>query len=441
MRPILIFIFLLFSFSAPAQMTTRVIRDSLNIPWEILWGPDDHIWFTQRNGYVCRMEPVSGHIDTLLHETAAVAQGEGGMLGMALHPDLSSQPYVYVAYNYNQGGYKERVVRYTYSNNALGSPVTLVDNIAASNIHNGCRLLVVGDKLFITTGDAANTGLPQSVSSLNGKVLRINLDGSVPADNPIPGSRVWSWGHRNAQGLIHANGHLYATEHGPNSDDEINIIHRGRNYGWPDVRGFCDEPAEVSFCNDSSVVEPLRAWTPTIAVCGIDYYNHPMFPALQGSILMTTLKEQQLYRLKLNGSFDSVTNVSVVFNNTFGRLRDVCISPQGEIYISTSSSGNANKIIELYDPAFTAVTDIAGSSEIAIYPNPMGDYTLVRLPSALQQQELAYSIVSESGKTVIRGVLKQSGERIATGSLPRGVYHIRITDKEGKHYSRKILKQ
>ncbi|RYZ50565.1 MAG: PQQ-dependent sugar dehydrogenase, partial [Sphingobacteriales bacterium] len=329
---------LLFCNSTNAQMTTRVLRDSLFIPWELVYGPDDHIWFTQKNGFICRLNPDTRHIDTLFHETNTVVNGEGGMLGMALHPQFPAQPYVYVAYEYTQGSYKERIVRYTYGSNVLASPQIIFDNITGAGIHNGCRLLIVGDKLFITTGDAANQSTPQNLQSVNGKTLRINLDGSIPSDNPLPGNPVWTWGNRNAQGLVYANGKLYSSEHGPGSDDELNILEKGRNYGWPNVTGFCNTGTEISFCNDSNVVEPLVAWTPTLATSGIDYYNHAMFPALQHSILMTTLKNETLYQLKLNGTFDSVTAVTPINIPNFGRLRDICVSPEGRIYISTSES-------------------------------------------------------------------------------------------------------
>src|SRR4030095_1738498 len=119
-------------------------------------------------------------------------------------------------------------------------------------------------KLFVTTGDASNQSLAQSISSPNGKVLRLNLDGTIPADNPVAGNPYWSWGHRNPQGLVYANNILYSSEHGPSNDDEVNIIERGRNYGWPNVQGFCDAGSEPAFCTANNVREPLKAWTPTI---------------------------------------------------------------------------------------------------------------------------------------------------------------------------------
>jgi glucose/arabinose dehydrogenase len=140
------------------------------------------------------------------------SQGEGGLLGMALDPDFNVTPHIFVAYNYeNNGDYREKIVRFNYNGAALINPQIIFDNVDAAGIHNGCRLLIVDQKLFITTGDAANQSSPQKTSSVNGKILRLNLDGTIPADNPIPGSPVWSYGHRNAQGLVHANNLLYRT--------------------------------------------------------------------------------------------------------------------------------------------------------------------------------------------------------------------------------------
>jgi len=325
-----------------------VIADGLNYPWEILWGPDNHIWMTERNGRISRLNPSTGTVIPIHTVTETVSNGEGGMLGMALHPNFSVTPHVFVAYNYTAGGYKEKVVRFTYNGSALTNPVTIIDNITAASIHNGCRLVITPDlKLFITTGDAANQSLPQNSSSVNGKVLRLNLDGSVPSDNPIGGNPLWSLGHRNAQGLVFANNKLYASEHGPDSDDEINIIEKGRNYGWPTVKGFCNESGEQTFCAANNIKEPLKAWTPTVAACGMDYYNNSLIPQWKNSLLMVSLKNARLYQMKLDDSFNNITGTNEYFNNAHGRLRDVCISPEGKVYLCTSNGGNNDKIIEI----------------------------------------------------------------------------------------------
>jgi glucose/arabinose dehydrogenase len=267
---------------------------------------------------------------------------------MVLHPGFATTPQVFVVYDYNSGSnYREKVVRYTYNGTTLVNPVTLLDNIAASSIHNGSRLVITPDlKLFITTGDASNQSLPQNTAAVNGKILRINLDGSIPADNPVAGNPYWSFGHRNPQGLVYANNRLYSSEHGPNNDDEINIIEKGGNYGWPNVEGFCDNGSEQGFCSANNVRQPLKNWTPTAAVSGLDYYNSDLIPQWKNSLLVVALKNSRLYQMKLDDTFSTITQTNEYFTNDHGRMRDICISPDGKVYICTSNGGN-DKIIEV----------------------------------------------------------------------------------------------
>lgn len=330
------------------EIRDSVIVNNLSLPWEILWGPDNHIWMTERGGEISRVNPSTGNVTVLLSIDEVDSRGEGGLLGMVLHPNFASTPHVFVVYNYNSGaaGYREKVVRYTYNGSGLNDPFILIDNIEAANIHNGSRLLIAGDKLFISTGDAADQSLPQNKSSLNGKILRLNLDGSVPGDNPIAGNAYWSFGHRNPQGLVFANNKLYSSEHGPSDNDEINIIEKGRNYGWPTVHGACNTQGEQDFCNSNNVVEPIQAWTPTIATCGLDYYNNDLIPQWKNSLLLVTLKNSRLYQLKLDDTFTNVANTNEYFNDKYGRMRDLCISPHGKVYICTSNGSN-DKIIEI----------------------------------------------------------------------------------------------
>ncbi len=325
-----------------------IIVSGLNYPWEILWGPDNLIWMTERGGKISRMNPETGTV-TLLHTIAdVISTGEGGLLGMVLHPNFTTTPHVFVAYNYNSGGYKEKIVRFTYSGTALINPVTIIENISASSIHNGCRLLITPDlKLFITTGDASNQALPQNTSSTSGKVLRLNLDGTIPADNPVAGNAYWSFGHRNPQGLVYANNILYSAEHGPSTDDEVNIIEKGRNYGWPNVHGFCDASGEQTFCSANNVKEPLKVWTPTVAVCGLDHYYNDLIPQWKNSLLLVALKDARLYQLKLDAANTSISSTTEYFAGSYGRMRDICISPAGKVYICTSNGGNNDKIIEV----------------------------------------------------------------------------------------------
>jgi glucose/arabinose dehydrogenase len=340
---------------APGNLKTRVLNNTLNFPWEILWGPDNYIWFTEREGRVKRMNPTTG--ETILVATisdVASTTNFNGLLGIALHPQFSSTPFVYLIYNYfdAEGDYMQKIVRYSYNGTTLITPQILVDGIVGKIggdfIHNGSRLIIGSDmKLYATTGDAnLRFDLPQNTSSLNGKVLRINLDGSIPADNPY-GNAVWTIGHRNAQGLVFALGKLYSSEHGETTNDEINIIERGRNYGWPYVEGFCDLSTEQTFCTANNVREPIYTWTPTVAPSGTEFYDKDQIPQWKRSLLVTFLKDRRLRQMKLDETGTVIEGVHDFFVSEFGRLRDVAISPDGKVYLCTDNGKNADMIIEV----------------------------------------------------------------------------------------------
>ena len=336
----------------PNQINPKVIAQNLQNPWELAWGPDNYIYFTGRTGTVSRINPSTGAITKLITLTDCKQAGTGGLLGLVLHPQFLQQPYVYITYDYDKAGkYTQKVVRYTYSANKLISPLIVMDNIAVgAPDHHGSRLMISDNFLYITTGDGG--GGPdgksaQDLKSLSGKVLRVNLDGSVPPTNPYPASAIWSYGFRNSQGLVYANGKIYTSEHGPDNDDEINIIEKGRNYGWPIVMGYCDQSTELSFCSAQNVRQPIKAWTPTIAPSGIDYYsNAGAIAQWRNSLLVCTLKNMRLMQLKLSADGSSITDTKEFFTNTYGRLRDICISPQGKVYLCTDNGTN-DKIIEI----------------------------------------------------------------------------------------------
>jgi glucose/arabinose dehydrogenase len=202
----------------------------------------------------------------------------------------------------------------------------------------------------VSTGDASIPSMAQDITSPSGKILRMNTDGNIPTDNPMAGNRAWSWGHRNPQGMVFANNILYTSEHGPAIEDEINIIEKGRNYGWPNVNGLCDG-LELNFCTNNNVKEPIfSSGSGTLAYCGLDYYNNARIPQWQNSLLLVTLKDQSLRQLKLSNDGLTVVSSKPYFKNLFGRLRDVCISPEGRVYICTSNGNVADKIIEIQKP-------------------------------------------------------------------------------------------
>lgn len=336
--------------TTPVQLNTRAVISTLDIPWELIWGPDNYLWVTERYGRISRVNPETGDQQVLTTISEVRQNGEGGLLGMALHPSFTQNPFVYVVYNYDSAnGYREKVVRFRYQNNTLEAPTTLLENIPASSIHNGSRLLITRDsKLLVTTGDASNTALPQNLNSLSGKVLRLNLDGSVPNDNPIAGSYVYTWGHRNAQGLAyHPSGRIYMSEHGPNNDDEFNLLTPNRNYGWPTVMGFADQSSEKDFATANNVVEPLRAWTPTIATCDLIWYDGTAIPQWRNTFLLTTLKDERLIALTLNEAGTAVTKEESFFDGEFGRLRAVAVSPDGRVFFANNLSGKTSQVIEV----------------------------------------------------------------------------------------------
>jgi aldose sugar dehydrogenase len=334
-------------FPTSVGVETRIAAKGLDHPWELVWGPDNWIWFTERDGNIGRLNPETGEVVRLLTISDVLQVQESGLLGMVLHPDFPNTPYLYVSYTYDEDAPKGHVVRYTFDGTTLKDPLVLLDGIKANNIHNGSRLTIVGDKLFITAGDSGNQSLPQDQNSMNGKIFSINLDCTIPGDNPFPKSPVWSLGHRNPQGLVMAsNGIMYSSEHGPNNDDEVNIIEKGRNYGWPTVQGFADGQNEKTFATAHNTLDPIAAWTPTLAVSGMTYYDKDLIPQWKNCLLLMTLKEQQLMVLKLSEDGRSVVSQEKAFDEQFGRLRAVCVSPDGRVFFSTNDQGS-DKVIEV----------------------------------------------------------------------------------------------
>jgi aldose sugar dehydrogenase len=259
--------------------------------------------------------------------------GEGGALGITLHPGFAQNRYIYVAYTALRQGQPpvNRVVRYRETNNTLAEPVVIIDNLPAADVHDGCRLRFGPDgKLYITTGDAAVPNLSQTLSSFAGKILRLNEDGTTPADNPY-GSPVWSWGHRHPQGIDWhpVTGDTWATEHGGSGNDELNRIQRGVNYGWPVIQGAETRP---------DMAAPVLFYTPAIAPSGLSFYRSTRIPQFTNNIFFTALRGMHIQRVRLNASDPAqVAATEVLFAQRFGRIRDVITGPDGALYFCTSN--------------------------------------------------------------------------------------------------------
>jgi glucose/arabinose dehydrogenase len=409
-------------------------------PWEILWGPDDYIWATCRNGDVLHIDPVTGNYTTILELTVSNnGSGEPGLLGMALHPDFATTPKVYLVYNYSQGNsVKERLSSFDWNGSSLVNELYLIDNIAGNQIHNGARLVISPDgKIMMTTGDTGTGGgLSQDLGSKNGKVLRINLDGTIPTDNPDPTSYVWSFGHRNGQGLCYGpTGILYESEHGQNSSDELNIIEAGRNYGWPDVQGACNTNSEITFCDANNVMEPIEEWSPCVAVNGLEYYNHPAIPEWQNSLIMgvmgglggTSSSNDRVSILHLSDDGQTVVSEDKLFTTLNQRFRDVCINPNtGALYVAlngTQYPGTApNKIIMFapQDNTNNIVSKPTVGQSMNMYPNPAQNSITVESASSLIGSEL--TIFNNEGKQVQQIKIQSNKQVLDINALPAGSY-------------------
>ncbi|WP_148233489.1 PQQ-dependent sugar dehydrogenase [Pseudopedobacter saltans] len=316
-----------------------VVAKGLNVPWEITWGPDDKIWMTEQHGEISKIDPETGDKKRILEIKEVWKDRTTGLLGMVIHPNIKEYPYVFVDYTIkNDKNIFSKLVRYTIQRDSLISPKTLLV-IPGSSGHNGSRLAISPNgKLLWATGDAQKFQNAQNEKSLNGKILRLNIDGTVPENNPVKGSYVWAKGFRNMQGLTFSkNGLLYTSEHGDALEDEVNLITREGNYGWPNIEGVHDTEDEKKYAEKYNTIEPLLSWTPTIAPSGLTYYGSDNIPEWKNSLLLATLKARSLRVLKLNDDGTKILSDNIFLENEYGRLRGVCVSPKGDIYVSTSN--------------------------------------------------------------------------------------------------------
>jgi|JI9StandDraft_2_1071091.scaffolds.fasta_scaffold47980_1 glucose/arabinose dehydrogenase len=433
-------------------LTETDLVTGITLPWEILWGPDDYIWATCRTGQVLHIDPVTGNYTTILDIGDVVTEegsSEPGLLGMALHPDFLNTPKVYLVYCYSptSNSVKERLVSFDWNGTTLENETYLINQIPGNFIHDGSRLVISPDqKIMMTTGDTGTGGaLSQDLTSKNGKVLRINLDGTIPADNPDPTSYVWSFGHRNGQGLCYGpTGILYESEHGQSNSDEFNIIETNRNYGWPTVQGACNTATEQTFCNNNNVMEPLKEWSPCVAVNGIEYYNHPAIPEWNNSILMAVMgglngtsgNNDRVSILHLSADGLAVDSEEKFFTSLNQRFRDICVNPYtGSVYVAlngTSYPGTTpNKIKEFKNMDYLSVQESAKTvgQSMMLYPNPANNIITLESDKTLIGSSL--KIFNYEGKLLKEVQIKSAKENIDIADLPEGNYWTQATSTLG----------
>jgi aldose sugar dehydrogenase len=343
-----------------------VVASGLSIPWDLVFLPIVSEESGKQNAETILFTERTGNLVVLRNGTQKKVQisdtehvGEGGLLGLTAHPNFSSNRFIYLYHTAQVGeGLMNRVVRYEFKDDTLTNQRVIIANIPGAQFHDGGRITFGPVEtnqsgqaerfLYITTGDAQKPALAQDINSLAGKILRLHDDGRIPEDNPF-GNAVWSYGHRNPQGLAwDSNGQLWSTEHGPSSalwpnccQDEINFIEKGKNYGWPDSIGDKVLAGTAAPITHSST----ETWAPASAL----YWRDSLFfGGLRGSAL---------YEAVLNGQ--NVLEIKEHFKNEFGRIRTVALGPDGMFYLTTSNrDGRGNpksgddKIIKINPQVF-----------------------------------------------------------------------------------------
>jgi glucose/arabinose dehydrogenase len=308
--------------AGPVEVETTVIASGLEAPWGLAFLPNGDALVTERDsGRVLSVDP-SGNVEEI-QRLPEGGVGEGGLMGIALSPDYESDELVYAYYTTGQDN---RVVRFR-----LGEEhEPILTGIPVNSFHDGGRIAFGPDGLlYVGTGDAGVRGASQDIDSLAGKILRITPDGGVPSGNPFPDNPVYSYGHRNVQGLAwDAQGRLYATEFGQNTYDEVNLIVPGGNYGWPIVEGAGGEP---------EYIDPISTFSTTEASpSGAEILKGGAIPQWEGSFFMAGLRGQRLWRLGLDER-GAVTEREELLLNAAGRLRHVAQAPDGSLWVLTSN--------------------------------------------------------------------------------------------------------
>jgi aldose sugar dehydrogenase len=325
--------------SSNVSFKIEKVAGGLEVPWSIVWAPDGRMIFTERPGRVRVMEKGTLNPKPLLTLTDVESAGEAGLMSVALHPQFSSNHFVYLSYAYTSGGLRVRVVRYREAAEGLVDRKVIIEDLPAARAHAGCRIRFGSDgKLYVTTGDATNRNLAQQLNSLAGKTLRLNDDGTVPQDNPFVGRQdarpeIWSLGHRNAQGLDFQPGTnlMFQTEHGPSGfdgpggGDEVNIVEKGKNYGWPTIHH-----TETA----AGLESPLLEYTPACAPGSGAFYRGSVLPQFKENFFFGCLRGERVIRVVLDGR--RVVSQENLLQN-YGRIREVAEGPDGYLYVSTSN--------------------------------------------------------------------------------------------------------
>lgn len=326
------------------QFKFEVMADSLMIPWNIEIGPDGYLWATEQLNKVIRVSLNDHSVNPI--ELEAFERDSFYIFGMAFHPDFADNGMLYLSIMYPEFGQEAAytgyldiiMAEYDSAKNKIAQVATIIDSLHTPNsgIPGGRMKITTDRKLLVISSCETDTIISQYIDDLAGKTLRFNLDGSIPEDNPIENSPLYTYGHRNPQGLfVMDDGSMYVSEHGPSTDDEFNKLVKGGNYGWPLHRGVTDTEAEKQMVDTTAIQEALFYWTPTIAPSSLLYYDNDLLPSLKGHFLVSTLKETDIRLLRIEGV--STVETHTILEGEFGRIRDMAVDENGVLYLSTAN--------------------------------------------------------------------------------------------------------
>lgn len=341
----------------PAQIRIETIASGLDHPWSIAFLPDGRQLVTTRGGKL--LVVAKGLLPGALSGVPKVyVDGQGGLFDVVLHPRFASNGILYLSYA--AGTPKAnftRIMRARLEGNALVEQKVIFEVAPAKNtpVHYGGRMAFLGDgTLVMTTGDGFDfREQAQRLQSGLGKIVRIRDDGAIPSDNPFVGKAgaqpsIWSYGHRNPQGLAFdaASGRLYEHEHGPRGGDEVNVIRRGGNYGWPvATRGMDYSGASISpFKTYKGMIDGIVVWVPSIAPSGLAVYRGSMFPEMVGDLIVGALAAQEVRRVDLDAAGKMIGQARI-FPEIRTRVRDVRVAPDGAIWVTTDDA--AGKVLRI----------------------------------------------------------------------------------------------
>lgn len=332
------------------------VVEGLDNPWGIAFLPEGGFLVTERPGRLrvyrdgtLEPTPIAGVPEVL-------ARGQGGLLDVALHPDFAENRFVYLSYSKPTGGRTATtaVARGRFDGSRLTDveDIFVADASSDAGVHFGSRLVFGrGGTLFISVGDRGQMNEAQNLANHQGNILRLNDDGSVPADNPFVDradarSEIWTYGNRNPQGMaLHpGTGELWATEHGARGGDELNLIRAGRNYGWPEIThgvNYNGTPITPDTAR-AGMEQPVLHWTPSIAVSGMDFYTGDAFPSWRGNVFVGALAQQHVRRLTLERG--RVTGQESLLTGFQQRIRQVRTGPDGYLYLLTDHTGSGQVV-------------------------------------------------------------------------------------------------